>query len=70
MPEELLGASSQRARKALVSAAAGGRTSREGDGRDPCSALMPGSVAAFCLTQPELIAMYQRQLRALDGSEG
>ena len=68
MPEELLGASSQRARKALVSAAAGGR--REGDGRDMCSALMPGSVAAFCLTQPELIAMYQRQLRALDGSEG
>ena len=67
MPSHLLGASSQRAREALVRAATLGRME---DGReDTCSLLMPGSVAAFCLTQPTLLAMYRKQLRALGDSE-
>ena len=62
MPPHLLGASSQSAREALVRAAALGRME---DGRaDACGQLMPGSVAAYCLTQPKLLEMYREQLRA------
>ena len=63
MPSHLLGASSQRAREALVRAATLGRM--EDGCEDTCSLLMPGSVAAFCLTQPTLLEMYRKQLRAL-----
>ena len=67
MPSHLLGASSQSAREALVRAAALGRME---DGReDACGQLMPGSVAAYCLTQPTLLDMYRKQLRALGDDE-
>ena len=65
MPSHLLRASSQRARRALVRAAANGHQSD-----DACRAVMLGTVSDYCLSQPWLLEMYQAQLRDIGDHTG